>query len=144
MWPTSEISWEDGGMTPSVIQRWIDIIESDPSEGRIEELDGLLADDAVFYSPAVFSPQEGKTKTAMYLRAAEKMFAGTDFHYVGQWFGERSAVLEFAATIDGMYVNGIDMIAWNDEDRITSFKVMMRPFKGLQAIMPKMAELLAG
>jgi hypothetical protein len=129
-------------MTPSVIQRWIDIIESDPSEGRIEKLDGLLADDAVFYSPAVFTPQEGRAKTAMYLRAAAKLFAGTDFHYVGQWFGEQSAVLEFAATIDGIYVNGVDMIAWNDDERIVSFKVMMRPFKGLQVIMPKMAELL--
>jgi hypothetical protein len=129
-------------MTPSVIQRWIDIIESDPSEGRIEELDGLLADDAVFYSPAVFTPQEGRAKTAVYLRAAAKLFAGTDFGYVGQWFGERSAVLEFAATIDGVYVNGVDLIAWNDDERIVSFKVMMRPFKGLQVIMPKMAELL--
>jgi hypothetical protein len=125
-------------MTPQVIQRWIDIIDNH----RPEDLDDLLADDAVFYSPAVFTPQEGKAKTATYLRAAEKMFSGTDFHYVGQWFGERSAVLEFAATIDGIHVNGIDMIAWNDEDQITSFKVMIRPFKGLQAIMPKMAELL--
>jgi hypothetical protein len=129
-------------MTPSVIQRWIDVIESDPSEGRNVELDGLLADDAVFYSPAVFTPQEGRAKTAMYLRAAAELFAGTDFGYVGQWLGERSAVLEFAATIDGIYVNGVDMIAWNDDERIVSFKVMMRPFKGLQVIMPKMAELL--
>ena len=126
-------------MTPPVIQRWIDIIDNH----RPDELDGLLAEDAVFYSPAVFTPQEGRAKTAMYLRAAEKMFAGTDFHYVGQWFSDRSAVLEFAATIDGSYVNGIDMIAWNDDEQIVSFKVMMRPFKGLQAIMPKMAELLA-
>jgi hypothetical protein len=126
-------------MTPPVIQRWIDIIDNH----RPDELDGLLAEDAVFHSPAVFTPQEGKAKTAMYLRAAEKMFAGTDFHYVGQWFSDRSAVLEFAATVDGMYVNGIDIIAWNDDEQIVSFKVMMRPFKGLQAIMPKMAELLA-
>ena len=126
-------------MTPPVIQRWIDIIDNH----RPDELDGLLAEDAVFYSPAVFTPQEGRAKTAMYLRAAEKMFAGTAFHYVGQWFSDRSAVLEFAATIDGSYVNGIDMIAWNDDEQIVSFKVMMRPFKGLQAIMPKMAELLA-
>jgi hypothetical protein len=61
---------------------------------------------------------------------------------VGQWFGEQSAVLEFAATVDGMYVNGIDMITWNDDDRIVSFKVMIRPFKGLQLVMGKMAELL--
>jgi hypothetical protein len=125
-------------MTPQVIQRWIDIIDNH----RPDELDALLADDAVFYSPAVFTPQEGKAKTAMYLRAAEKMFAGTDFHYVGQWFSDQSAVLEFVANIDGIYVNGIDMIAWNDDDEITSFKVMLRPFKGIQAIMPKMAELL--
>ena len=126
-------------MTPPVIQRWIDIIDNH----RPDELDGLLAEDAVFYSPAVFTPQEGKAKTAMYLRAAEKMFSGTDFRYVGQWFGERSAVLEFTATIDGVYVDGIDMITWNDDEKIVSFKVMMRPFKALQVIMPKMAELLA-
>jgi hypothetical protein len=98
-------------MTPPVIQRWIDIIDSDPSAGRIDELDGLLAEDAVFDSPAVFTPQEGRAKTAMYLRAASKLFAGTDFHYVGQWLGEQSAVLEFAAIVDGIYVNGVDMIA---------------------------------
>jgi hypothetical protein len=126
-------------MTPPVIQRGIDIIDNH----RPAELDGLLAEDAVFYSPAVFTPQEGKAKTAMYLRAAEKLFSGTDFHYVGQWFGERSAVLEFTATIDGIYVDGIDMITWNDDEKIVSFKVMMRPFKALQVIMPKMAELLA-
>ena len=126
-------------MTPPVVQRWIDIIDNH----RPEELDGLLADDAVFYSPAVFAPQEGKATTAKYLRAAEKMFSGTDFRYVGQWYGDRSAVLEFAATIDGRHVNGIDMIEWNDDEQIVSFKVMMRPFQGLQAVMPKMAELLA-
>jgi hypothetical protein len=129
----------DGVMTQTVIQRWIDIIDNH----RPDELDDLLADDAVFYSPAVFTPQEGKAKTAMYLRAAEKMFSGTDFRYIGQWFGEQSAVLEFTATIDGMYVDGIDMITWNDDEKIVSFKVMMRPFKALGVIMPKMAELLA-
>ena len=126
-------------MTPPVIERWIDIIDNN----RIDELDGLLADDVVFYSPAVFSPQEGRAKAVAYLTAASKMFSGTDFHYVNQWFADRSAVLEFAATVDGMHVNGIDMIAWNDDGRIVSVKVMMRPLKGLQAVMPKMAELLA-
>jgi hypothetical protein len=126
-------------MTTSVIERWHEFIDGghDPAV-----LDALLDDDAVFYSPAVFSPQQGRQKTAMYLMAAAKLFGGTDFHYVEEWIGERSAVLEFAATIDGIYVNGIDMIAWNDVGRIVSFKVMMRPFKGLQVIMPKMAELL--
>ena len=126
-------------MTPPVIQRWHEFIDGDHSP---EVLDALLDDDAVFYSPAIFSPQEGKAKTAMYLQAAAMLFGGTDFRYEGEWYGERSAVLEFAATIDGMYVNGVDMITWNDDERITSFKVMIRPFKGLQSVMGKMAELL--
>ena len=126
-------------MTSSVIERWHQFIGGghDPAL-----LDALLDDDAVFYSPAVFTPQEGRQKTTAYLMAAAKMFGGTDFRYVEEWVGDRSAVLEFAATVDGVYVNGIDLITWNDDGRIVSFKVMMRPFKGLQAIMPKMAELL--
>jgi hypothetical protein len=126
-------------MNPPVIERWIDVIEND----RVTELDSLLAEDAVFYSPAVFTPQEGRDKAIAYLTAAAKMFSGTDFHYVEQWYGDKSAVLEFAATMDGIYVNGVDMIHWNEDGQIVSFKVMMRPLKGLQAIMPKMAELLA-
>ncbi|MCW2730841.1 MAG: hypothetical protein JWR13_1657 [Mycobacterium sp.] len=126
-------------MTSSVIERWHQFIDGDHDRAVLE---ALLDDDAVFYSPAVFSPQKGRQKTTTYLVAAAKLFGGTDFHYVQEWVGERSAVLEFAATIDGIYVNGIDMIAWNDDEKIVSFKVMMRPFKGLQVIMPKMAELL--
>ena len=126
-------------MTPPVIERWHHFIDGGHDAAV---LDALLAEDCVFYSPAVFTPQAGRAKAAAYLRAAGKMFSDTDFHYVEQWYGERSAVLEFAATIDGIYVNGIDMIAWNGDDQIVSFKVMMRPFKGLQAIMPRMAELL--
>jgi hypothetical protein len=129
-------------MTSPVIQRWIELIDSH-AEVSIDELSGLLAEDAVFYSPAVFTPQQGKAKAAMYLWAAAKMFDGTNFHYLHHWYSDRSAVLEFEATIDAVYVNGVDIIHWNDDDEIVSFKVMMRPFKGLQAIMPKMAELLA-
>ena len=126
-------------MTPPVIQRWHEFLDGGHAA---EALAALLAEDCVFYSPAVFTPQEGRAKTMAYLGAAAKMFEGTDFHYVEEWFGERSAILEFAATIDGSYVNGVDMIHWNDDEQIIAFKVMMRPFRGLQAIMPKMAELL--
>jgi hypothetical protein len=94
-------------MTPPVIARWTSIIEN----GRTDELDALVADDAVFFSPAVFTPQEGRRKTLMYLKAAAKVFGGTDFHYVEHWYSEQSAILEFAATIDGVYVNGIDAMA---------------------------------
>jgi len=125
-------------MTPSVIARWTSIIEN----GRTDELDALVADDAVFFSPAVFTPQKGRDKTLMYLKAAAKVFGDTDFHYVEHWYSEQSAILEFAATIDGIYVNGIDMIHWNGDQQIVSFKVMLRPLKALQTIIPAMAELL--
>jgi hypothetical protein len=125
-------------MTPPVIVRWTSIIEN----GRTDELDALIAEDAVFFSPAVFTPQEGRQKTLMYLKAAVKVFGTNDFRYVERWFKDQSAILEFAATIDGIYVNGIDMIHWNDQQQIVSFKVMLRPLKALQTIIPAMAELL--
>lgn len=126
-------------MTPPVIQRWHEFIDG----GSGEDVAELLAPDAVFYSPAVFTPQEGRETTAAYLRAAAKVLGGQGFHYINQWYGEQSAVLEFVADLDGIHVNGIDMIEWNEAGLITSFKVMLRPFKALQAVMPKMAELLA-
>jgi SnoaL-like domain len=125
-------------MTPPVIQRWIEIVEN----GRADELDALLAENAVFFSPVVFTPQEGRAKTAAYLKAAIKVFGDTDFHYLEQWYKDNSAILEFAATIDGVYANGVDMIHWNEHAQIASFKVMLRPLKALQTIMPAMAKLL--
>ncbi|MFZ2175500.1 MAG: nuclear transport factor 2 family protein [Rhodococcus sp. (in: high G+C Gram-positive bacteria)] len=124
---------------PAVIARWHEIVET----SDLRALDTLIAEDAVFSSPAVFTPQEGKAKTFAYLGAALTVFENTGFHYVDEWYGERSAVLEFAADLDGIHVNGVDMIRWSDEDRITSFKVMIRPLKGLQALIPRMGEQLA-
>lgn len=126
-------------VTPPVIERWLSFIES----GHTDELDELLAEDAVFYSPAVFTPQHGRVKVAAYLRAAERMFAEADFRYVGKWFDTHSAVLEFVAEIDGLSVEGIDMIHWNDDGKIVSVKVMIRPLKALAAVIPKMGELLS-
>jgi hypothetical protein len=138
---TDDRVWTVGGcdMTPPAIARWINFIES----GHTDDLDALLAEDAVFYSPAVFTPQQGRAKVAAYLRAAERMFCDADFRYVAQWFDDRSAVLEFTANLDSVYVNGIDIVHWNDEDKITSFKVMVRPLKAIQLVVPKMGELLA-
>jgi len=122
-----------------VIERWLDVIKN----GQTADLDDMLAEDAVFYSPAVFTPQRGRATAAAYLRAAEHMFAGTGFHYVNKWIDANSAVLEFAAEIDGISVEGVDILHWNDEGQLTSVKVMVRPFKAIQTVVAKMAELLA-
>lgn len=121
-----------------MIERWIEIIDT----GRTDDLRDLLTEDAVFRSPAVFTPQEGRDKAVAYLAAAAKLFAGNGFRYVEKWYGEHSAVLEFVAEVNGIHVNGIDMIHWNDDGRITSVKVMLRPLKALQVVIPEMGRLL--
>lgn len=125
---------------PPVVERWLQVIE----DGQTAQLDDMLAEDAVFYSPAVFTPQRGRATVLAYLHAAEQMFSATNFHYVQKWYGENSAVLHFAADVDGLSLEGIDMIQWNDAGKINSIKVMIRPFKALQGVIAKMAELLAG
>lgn len=120
------------------VDTWLEFMES----GNEQLLHDMLADDAVFYSPAVFTPQSGKATCARYLRAAERMFAGSDFHYVNQWLGDRSAVLEFVVSLDDVHIEGIDILAWNSSNQITSIKVMARPLRGLQSLIQRMGELL--
>ena len=132
------MSTDPAAPVPPVIERWLQVIET----GETDQLDDMLAEDAVFYSPAVFTPQQGRATAVAYLRAAEQMFAGTNFHYVEKWIGADSAVLHFAADVGGLSVEGIDMIHWNDDGKITSVKVMIRPFKALQGVIATMAELL--
>jgi ketosteroid isomerase-like protein len=105
-------------------------------------LDNLLADDVVFLSPVVHTPQRGKALTKGYLTAAFRVFFNSDFRYVREIKGPRDAMLEFETEIDGVVVNGVDVIKWNDEGRITEFKVMVRPLKAIQLIHQRMAATL--
>ena len=120
-------------------------------------LDALLADDVVFYSPIVFTPQRGAAITKAYLNAAGNTFGGDDapvaeakpgeqspgsFHYVKEVLSGNHAVLEFETTMDGKYVNGIDMITCNDEGKISEFKVMIRPLQAVNLVHQRMAEML--
>jgi len=123
----------------NVIERWHDYAERrDPAL-----LDALIADEAVFQSPAVHSPQVGKAITVKYLRAAMIVLNNESFRYLGEWIGAESAVLEFEAEVDGLIVNGVDMIWWDESGQITRFKVMVRPLKALNALVARMAAELA-
>lgn len=121
-------------------------------------LDALLHDDVVFLSPIVFTPQRGKALTTMYLRGASSTFgAGPEstggasgdtgapgaFHYVTEVVGEHHAVLEFEVEVEGITVNGVDMLTVDDDARITEFKVMLRPLKAINLMHRKMGEALA-
>jgi hypothetical protein len=122
----------------NAIAQWHNIIrELDPS-GLAE----LLADDVVFYSPVVHTPQIGKAITTMYLSAAIRIFGSSPFRYVREVIGESDAVLEFETEIDGIVINGVDMIKWNSDDKIVEFKVMIRPLKAINLIHQKMGEML--
>jgi len=125
--------------TPAEIglKRWHDVIESgDPSR-----LPAIIAEDAVFRSPAVHTPQEGRDLVTAYLAGAMKVL-GPEFRYDDEWVGERDAVLLFASTVDGLQVQGIDLIRWDEDGQIADFTVMIRPLKALQAVMGRMLEEL--
>lgn len=123
---------------PGPLRRWHAVVESnDPAL-----LDDLLADEVVFRSPAVFAPQDGRALTASYLSAALKVL-GPTLRYVSQWHDQASAVLEFEADLDGVYVQGVDILRWNAEGKLVSFTVMVRPLRGLQKLVELMAVQLA-
>lgn len=109
---------------------------------NVRGLDAWLAPDAVFHSPVVHTPQVGRPITKMYLAAAFAVFGNDSFRYVREWRGERDAVLEFELALDGVHINGVDMIRWNDEGQVTEFKVMLRPLKAVNLIHQKMGEML--
>lgn len=126
-------------------------------EGDFDALDTLLADDVVFHSPVVHTPQEGKALTMLYLKAAFGVFGGDagsgagkgelgdgegSFRYVRKLVSDHDAALEFRTTIDGIVVNGIDLIRWNDDGQIVDFKVMVRPLKAIQKVHGLMAAML--
>ena len=123
---------------PKAIARWHQLVAA----RDLSALDDLLADEVIFQSPAVHTPQVGRAVTRRYLEAAQQVLMNDSFRYVGEWVGERSAVLEFETMIDGLQLNGVDMIHWDAADRIVRFKVMVRPFKALQALIPLMAKQL--
>lgn len=107
-------------------------------------LDELLADEVIFYSPIVWAPQEGKQITKLYLMAALEVFGSenADFKYVNQVIDKNQFILEFVTLIDGVTVNGVDMIELNDDGKIISFKVMIRPLKAINKVHEKMGEML--
>jgi len=112
-------------------------------QGRdLRRLDALLSDEVVFHSPVVHTPQRGKAVTTQYLTAALRVFYNETFHYVREVASGHDGVLEFQVEIDGISVNGVDMITWNDAGQIVDFKVMIRPLKAINLIHQKMAAML--
>ncbi len=125
-------------MTDTVLTRWHSFVQTqDPAI-----LSKLIADDAVFHSPVVHTPQVGKQLCMMYLMGAMQVFSEGTFEYVGQWDCPDGAVLEFNSVVDGITINGVNVIRWNDDQQIVDFKVLVRPLKGVNLLHQKMKAML--
>jgi ketosteroid isomerase-like protein len=122
-----------------VIARWKQVAKAQDAEALAD----LLAPDVVFHSPVVHTPQRGRAITHKYLSAAFPVLFNETFNYIGEWRAERSATLEFVTTIEGIEINGVDIIAWDEAGRIVDFKVMARPLKAINLLHRLMAERLA-
>lgn len=125
-------------MTIDTLATWHGLVRSRNARG----LNSLLADNVVFHSPVVHAPQVGKAITIQYLSAAFHVFFNESFRYVREVTGPSDAVLEFQVEIDGISVNGVDMLKWDGEGRIVEFKVLIRPLKAINLIHQKMAAML--
>ena len=122
----------------SVMTAWHHVVTSrDPAALR-----AILADDVVFHSPVVHTPQRGKAITFQYLMGAMHVLNNAGFRYERQIVGAHDALLEFNTEIDGIQINGIDLIRWNDAGQIVDFKVMVRPLKAVNLLHQKMGAML--
>jgi len=136
----------------NAVEKWHDIMKN-PGSNISEKLDELLDDDVVFYSPVVFTPQKGKEITKLYLAAAGGVFSSdkdkqesqpkeSKFRYIKEIVQDNYACLEFETEINGIYVNGIDLITWNEDNKITEFKVLVRPLQAVNTLHQMMGKML--
>ena len=120
------------------ITKWHEVV----STKNYQLLEEILEDNVIFYSPVVFTPQKGKEVTKIYLSAAAEVFEGNSFSYVRELIKDNEAALEFELELDEIKVNGVDLITWNHEKKITEFKVFIRPLQAVNALHQKMGAML--
>jgi hypothetical protein len=113
------------------------------SGGDPSQLSALIADDCVFHSPVVHTPQAGKPVVMAYLLAAAKVLGNDAFHYVRELVDGDEMMLEFVTELDGININGIDIIRFNSQGKISDFKVMVRPLKAINKVWEMMGAQLA-
>jgi ketosteroid isomerase-like protein len=125
-------------MIKNTMEAWHKLVEAKDAVG----LDNILADNVVFHSPVVHTPQAGKQTTSLYLTAATHVLNNDTFKYLREVVSGNNAVLEFQTVIDGISINGVDMITWGEDGKIIDFKVMIRPLKAINLVQKMMGEML--
>ncbi len=102
----------------------------------------MMTEEVVFYSPYVYTPIKGKKNVSRYLEAAGMVFLNSDFRYIEEIIGDNQACLVFEVTINDLYVNGVDFLIWNDQQKLTEIRVFIRPFEALNLIKEFMVKYL--
>ena len=121
----------------NTLELWHEIMR----ERNPDRLDELLAENCVFLSPVVHSPQEGRELTKFYLTGALQVF-NDSFHYIKEVVTPEHAVLEFVCDMDGITVNGVDIMTFDQDGKISEFKVMVRPLKAVNLLHARMKSML--
>lgn len=121
------------------LENWHRVIDNG---SKAEELAQILDENAVFHSPVVHTPQKGRPLVMAYLGAAGETLGNEQFRYVREVVDGDIAVLEFVSEIDGIHINGIDIITFNADGKIIDFKVMVRPLKAINKVWEMMARQL--
>ena len=117
-------------MSSNPIKKWHQVVQ----EKNFELLESILDDSVVFYSPVVFTPQKGKKITLMYLSSVAMVYNVDSFSYTHEVIDGNMSSLEFELELEGIHINGLDLITWNKDQKITEFKVFIRPLQGLNAL----------
>ena len=120
------------------IAKWHQVVK----KKNFQLLEEILDDSVTFYSPVTFTPQKGKEITLMYLSAVAEVFEGNSFSYTHEIIDGNMASLEFELELEGIHINGLDLITWNEDQKITEFKVFIRPLQGLNALHKNMGLIL--
>jgi len=126
-------------MSRENLARWHAYMESGSDPALLSD---LLADDAVFHSPVVHTPQVGKPIVMAYLVAASHTLGNDSFHYIRELVDGDEMMLEFVTVMDGITVNGVDIIRFDEAGKISDFKVMVRPLKAINKVWEMMAAQL--
>ena len=122
------------------LKNWHRVLEGG---NRPDDLAAIIREDAVFHSPVVHTPQRGRDIVVAYLAAAGVVLNTDKFRYVREFGDGDHALLEFVTELDGIHINGVDIITFDDKGMISDFKVMVRPLKAINKVWEMMGAQLA-
>jgi hypothetical protein len=125
------------------VTRW----EAAVAANDLDSMDAMFVEDAIFRSPAVFKPYQGRAVIQGILGLVMQVFG--PLTYTNVWSNDHGGVvMQFATTVPGpdkrLEIEGVDIFQLDEQGRVTEMRVMIRPLRGLQALAAAMERLMGG